>query len=123
VKWLEDNGVTKVRKHEMALTKRFIDGLEDIPGAYIYGTKDIDQKVAVVSCNFAGKDPKDVAAYLSEKHQVATRAGYHCSPLAHESIGTIPGPGTIRFGFGYFNTEDEIDLVLSHLKTMEAVGI
>ena len=123
VKWLEENGVAKVRKHEMALTQQFMEGLADIPGAHIYGTKDIDQKVAVVSTNFKGRDPKDVATYLSEKHEVATRAGYHCSPLAHETIGTIPGPGTLRFGFGYFNTAEEVDQVLGHLRAMETVGV
>ncbi|MFI4861258.1 MAG: aminotransferase class V-fold PLP-dependent enzyme [Phycisphaerales bacterium JB063] len=123
VKWLEENGVAKVRQHEMALTKRFIEGLDDVPGAHVYGVKDCEQKVAVVSCNFGERDPKQVAAYLSEQHEVATRAGYHCSPLAHESIGTLPGPGTIRFGFGYFNTEDEVDQVLSHLKAMQTAAV
>ena len=107
----------------MALTQRFIEGLTGIPGARVYGTTDCDQKVPVVSCNFGDRPPQQVSAYLSDQHQVATRAGYHCSPLAHETIGTLPGPGTIRFGFGYFNTEDEVDQVLEHLKQMDAAGV
>jgi len=127
VRWLAQTGVEKIRAHEMSLTKRFIDGLADVPDARIYGTTDIDKKVAVVSCNFGQRDPKAVAAYLSDNYEVATRAGFHCSPLAHETIGTLPGPpgqaGTIRFGFSYFNTENEVDQVLACLKELDSQAV
>ena len=36
------------------------------------------------------------------------RVGLHCAPTAHKTIGTFP-TGTVRFGMGYFTTEEEID--------------
>ena len=37
-----------------------------------------------------------------------TRCGLHCAPNAHRTLGTYP-QGTVRFSFGYWNTEEEID--------------
>ena len=44
-----------------------------------------------------------------------TRVGLHCAPLAHRTIGTYP-IGTVRFSFGYYNTEKEIEKALKALK-------
>jgi selenocysteine lyase/cysteine desulfurase len=43
------------------------------------------------------------------------RAGLHCAPLAHRTIGTYP-IGTVRFSFGFYNTEKEVDKALKALK-------
>ena len=51
----------------------------------------------------------------AEKHSVTTRAGYHCAPLSHETIGTLPGDGTVRFSFGIFNTTEEVAAVVKYL--------
>ena len=59
--------------------------------------------------------PQKISAWLSETHGVSTRAGYHCAPLSHETIGTIPGEGTVRFSFGFSNTVEEIDAVTGML--------
>jgi selenocysteine lyase/cysteine desulfurase len=39
------------------------------------------------------------------------RPGLHCAPSAHRTIGTF-SQGTVRFGFGYFNTVDEVNIAL-----------
>ena len=38
-----------------------------------------------------------------------TRAGLHCAPAAHRSLGTAPH-GTVRFSWGNDTTEAEIDI-------------
>ncbi len=47
---------------------------------------------------------EEVAAFLDE-HGICTRAGLHCSPLAHDSIGS---EGAVRVSFSIYNTEDEV---------------
>jgi cysteine sulfinate desulfinase/cysteine desulfurase-like protein len=46
--------------------------------------------------------------------------------LAHETIGTLPGEGTIRFSLGYHNTEEEVRLVAAlvadFVNVSESVG-
>jgi selenocysteine lyase/cysteine desulfurase len=53
-------------------------------------------------------DPAELAYQLDERYGIATRVGLHCAPSAHKTLGTWPG-GTVRFSFGVFNTESEID--------------
>lgn len=52
-------------------------------------------------------DCEDAAAILAE-NGIAIRAGLHCAPLAHESVGTLE-TGTVRISFGhdaaYWQTE------------------
>ena len=104
-----------MREHEQNLTQRFIDGVRELHGVTIYGTLDVSRKTAVVSFTMDGVTPAGIAKWLAEEHNVATRSGYHCAPLAHETIGSLPGEGTIRFSFGSFNTLDEVEQVLSLL--------
>ena len=44
----------------------------------------------------------------------AVRAGLHCAPMAHNTLGT-PEKGTIRVSLGYTNTEKECDRFLTAL--------
>ena len=71
--------------------------------------------IAVVSLTMEGVTPAGISQWLAEQHNVSTRSGYHCAPLAHETIGTLPGDGTIRFSFSFSNTMEEVELVLGYL--------
>lgn len=53
-----------------------------------------------------------MAHRLDTEFGIACRAGLHCAPWAHRSIGTLQ-TGVIRFSPGYFNTVDEITQALS----------
>ena len=118
VNWLAEIGVDAVRAHEQALTTRFLEGLASIEGIRVYGTRDVAQKTAVVSCTLEGVRPQEGAARLATEHDVASRPGYHCSPMSHETLGTLPGDGTLRFSFGYFNTNEEVDAVIGYVREM-----
>ncbi len=116
VKWIRKTGVDRIRAHEMTLAARFLAGLEGIPGVTVYGAKEPEARTGVVSLTLRGHAPKDLARRLSDERDIVTRAGFHCAPLAHETIGTLPGDGTLRFGVGYFNTESDIDAALDGLR-------
>ena len=115
LRWVKQAGMDSIHNHEQALVARFLNGLEQIDGVTVYGNPDPQQRVALVSLNLDGTSPQDVSDWLAENHNVATRAGYHCAPLPHETLGTLPGPGTIRFSFSFSNTEEEVDAVLGML--------
>ena len=59
------------------------------------------------------------ALRLEQEYGVQCRCGLHCAPLAHRALGTYP-QGTVRFAFGYGNTEDEVDRCLEALRAMTA---
>lgn len=109
VRWLTQAGLDAVRQHEQALAKSFIEGIRSQPGTRVYGTEKISDRTAAVSLNVDGCTPQELATWLANTHNVATRPGFHCAPLAHETIGTLPGEGTLRFSFGYFNTPEEVE--------------
>ncbi|MEM8677879.1 MAG: aminotransferase class V-fold PLP-dependent enzyme [Planctomycetota bacterium] len=112
VRWVHQAGLDNIRAHEEALATRFIEGLRQRDDVTIYGTTEMSRRSSVVSVTFEQISPQEMAVWLAENHQIATRPGYHCAPLAHETIGTLPGDGTLRFSFGYFNTLDEVDQLL-----------
>jgi selenocysteine lyase/cysteine desulfurase len=48
---------------------------------------------------------------LDEVYDIQVRAGLHCAPQAHRSLGTLD-QGTVRFSIGHFNTVEQIDAAL-----------
>jgi selenocysteine lyase/cysteine desulfurase len=63
-----------------------------------------------------GKDSAEVAFNLDRDFDIAVRAGFHCTPLAHETAGTIHS-GAVRASVGYATKEEEVD------RFIEAVAI
>jgi cysteine desulfurase family protein len=111
VRWVLDQGVPAIRRHEVELTRRLIEGLNSIPGVTVYGGLDAGQQMATVSFNIAGLLPSDVGLRLDEECEIMCRVGLHCAPAAHETLGTFR-QGTVRFGLGALNTAAEVDTAL-----------
>src|SRR5690606_24385195 len=121
VRWLMETGIDRILAHEQALTRRFMDGLQSRGDVHVYGGRDPARRVGVASVRFIGRDPGEVGGWLAERG-VVTRTGFHCAPLAHQTIGSHPYGGTVRFSFGWSNTADEVDRVLDLLAELyEAV--
>jgi cysteine desulfurase/selenocysteine lyase len=115
--WIIARGIGAIRAREETLTGRFLDGLKDISGVTLYGPGDPSRQTALVSFNITGLMPSEVAQELDERFAILSRPGLHCAPAAHRTIGTFP-QGTVRFGFGYFNTEEEIDAALAAIRKL-----
>jgi cysteine desulfurase family protein len=101
-------GPDRIRQREEVLTQRLLDRLSRLDGVTLYGPPAGTSRIPVVSFNLAGLTPSDVALLLEEKFGILSRPGLHCSPAAHRTIGTFP-QGTIRFSFGFFTTEADVD--------------
>lgn len=119
VRYLLDVGVEAVAAHEAALVSRFLAGTRHIPGVAVYGPADVAQRCGVVSFNVAGLASSDVSMLLDRDYDVMCRAGLHCAPGAHRTIGTFP-TGTVRFGFSYANTTDEVDHAVAAIEDIAA---
>ena len=113
VSFIKAVGLHKIREHEKKLTQMFLEGLKGINGVTVYGHK--EPSTAVVSMNLDNTSSSELAFILDDEFDICTRAGLHCAPLAHKTIGTLES-AAVRFSFGYFNTEDEIS------KCIEAIG-
>ncbi len=117
IRWVLKQGVEAVRAHEVALTRRLIDGLRAIPGVTVYGTLDPTRQTATASFNIAGMEPSEAGLRLDEEFGILCRVGLHCAPAAHRTIGTFP-TGTVRFGLGAFNTVEEVDRALEAVERL-----
>jgi cysteine desulfurase family protein len=100
-------GIENIRSVEEKLTNMFLKGMEAMDGVALYGLKAPSPRAPIVSFNIRGIDPATAALALDERFGILARPGLHCAPAAHRTIGSFPA-GTIRFSFGYFNTEDQI---------------
>jgi len=107
-------GMKKIRDHELSLTKRFIDGAQSIPGLKIYGPRGQEGRAPVVSFLIEGRETAEIGGVLDKNYGVACRAGLHCAPEAHRTLGTVDQK-LVRFSFSYFNTPEEVDRSLSAL--------
>jgi selenocysteine lyase/cysteine desulfurase len=72
--------------------------------------------VGVVSVAIEDYEPQVLAAILEENFAIQTRAGLHCAPGAHQSIGTLETGGTVRFSTGPFTTTADIDAASAALR-------
>ncbi|MGI6603597.1 MAG: aminotransferase class V-fold PLP-dependent enzyme [bacterium] len=119
VEFVLEQGLARIRVHESNLTRLFIAGLREISGLRFYGPDEDRERVPTVSVTLPGLDLGEVAYRLDAEYGIMVRSGLHCSPLAHRTIGTFP-EGTLRFSFGYFNTEVDVHAALQALERFAA---
>ena len=107
IEFVREMGLSAVYQHEYALLKQAEQALRDIPGITIYGPADPSGRCSVLSFTAAGVDSALLAAELDHGFDIAVRAGLHCAPLAHRTLGTLPG-GTVRLSPGWSTTSEDI---------------
>ena len=107
-------GVEAIAAHERALADRFLAGVREIPGIALYGAFDQPMRSAIVSLNVGDIDSAEISDALMQGWGIATRPGAHCAPLMHRALGT-ERQGVVRFSFGYFNTDEEVDTAIDAL--------
>lgn len=84
------------------------ESLRKIPGVRVFGAAAV-QNVGIVSFTVNGMDSQDVAAVLDQSFQIRCRAGLHCAPLVHRTLGTIPAGGTVRLSPGPFTVQADVE--------------
>ena len=110
----------KIRKHELHLTAEFLkmlDPLEKEGKLKIIGKKDTEMRTGVVSIQTLTRELSDTAFQLDTCYGIMTRVGLHCAPSAHKTMGTYP-TGTIRFSFGFANTDQEVKIAADALREL-----
>lgn len=110
-------GVEAIAAHERSLADRFLAGVREIPGIALYGAFDQPVRSAIVSLNVGDIDSAEISDALMQGWGIATRPGAHCAPLMHRALGT-ERQGVVRFSFGYFNTDEEVDTAIDALRDL-----
>ena len=115
IRYINDTGVETIRENELEIIKYMIEGLSSIKHVKLYGCKSAEDITGVFAFNVADLEPSRVAHILDAEHGIMVRAGLHCAPLAHETIGTV-NTGTVRASIGHVTTKDEIDYFIKALE-------
>lgn len=117
IKFLNREGIDNIHNKEKELTKYALQRLETVKDIEIYGPKDCEKILSVISFNIKNKRPEDISTILDQKYDIMLRAGLHCAPTAHSVINT-KDRGSLRIGIGYFNTKDNIDKLVEALNNL-----
>ena len=115
--FIRREGFERIQGHGFVLAQRFCDKVSALRGVTVIGPRDRKRALPTVSLTVRDIDHGIVARRLSDDYGVCARMGLHCAPNAHRALGTFPR-GTIRFSFGFFNTEENVDLIADALKTI-----
>ncbi|MCM4167900.1 Cysteine desulfurase SufS [Arenibacter antarcticus] len=108
-------GFNAIAQYEHELLEYATAQLLTIEGLKIYGTS--TDKTAVVSFNIEGMHPYDIGSIL-DKLGVAVRTGHHC---AQPIMDFYKIPGTVRASFSFYNTKEEIDILVAGVKRAKAM--
>lgn len=117
VEYIQTADIGNIHAHEMALVKRFYEGVTKIGGYTVYGDFSSFDRAPIVTLNLRDVSSSELGDALFDEYEIATRAGAHCAPRMHRALGT-EAQGAVRFSFGYFNTFDEVDAALAALKEL-----
>lgn len=101
----------EIRATEKDLTRRLHEGLAAVPGMRVLGPPPGVPRVPVLSVVHELRSPDELAFALDRRYGIAVRAGLHCVPWAHETVGTLE-TGALRFGLGWGLTQDDVDFAL-----------
>ena len=108
--YLQQFSWDEIHQHEMELLHYATDRLREIKGLKIIG--EAKHKASVISFVIDGVHAYDLGV-LMDKMGVAVRTGHHCTQPLMTRFGIS---GTVRASFAFYNTKEEIDLLIKAVK-------
>lgn len=107
VGYLQETGISEIRRKEQELMWEFYEKVCEIPGVTVYGDFSSKERCAIVTLNIRDYDSSEVSDALYTEYGISTRPGGHCAPLMHQALGTVE-QGAVRFSFSHFNTMEDV---------------
>ncbi len=93
----------------------FIDAVAALPGVTVLRSADRERQGNLFSFRHERLDPATIATSLGGRFGIDVRAGLHCAPLAHQTLGTFPA-GTVRLAPSRLHTQADFEYVLRALR-------
>jgi cysteine desulfurase family protein (TIGR01976 family) len=109
-----------IQSHERELSLRMLRGLGEIPGSSLYGTGDparVSERCPTFAVRIEGHHPAELAKRLGERGIFTWDGNYYALNLT-ERLRVEQDGGFLRIGFVHYNTEEEVDRVLSELASI-----
>ena len=106
IDYVETLGLEQIAAYESELLQYGTERLSSIEGLKIIGTA--DRKGSVISFVMEGVHPHDIGTIL-DAEGIAIRTGHHCAQPLMDRFGV---PATARASFAFYNTKEEIDVLV-----------
>lgn len=117
IDYLRQMDLRVVAAYEKDLLEYATAQLSQIPRVRIIGTA--AEKASVLSFTIDGIHPHDVGTIL-DLEGIAIRTGHHCAQPVMQRFGI---PATARASFAFYNTKDEVDILVKGIqKVLEVLG-
>ncbi len=113
VDYLTKIDMEKIEAYEKLLVKRMYNGLTSLSDVEVYGPEP-ERRIGIIPFNVGDLNPHDVALALDVSANIMVRSGHHCAQPLSKSV--ISKPGTARASCYFYNTLNEIDLLVSAVK-------
>ncbi len=114
IKYVSNIGIDAISKYEKELRKYLIDELNKLDFVTIYNK---NNEAAIVAINVDNIFSQDLAIYL-DKYNICVRAGNHCAKLTKDVFDVA---NTVRISLSFYNTKEEIDLLINVLKNYKNI--
>lgn len=119
VRYILNESVETIHTKEWRLTQLMMEQLSMISGIQLLGPSIGQPRTGIVAFNLEGAEASELSFILDQHYGIAVRAGYHCTPLAHASVGTLE-KGAVRASVGCFTTEEEAQALVDAMKEISA---
>jgi cysteine desulfurase family protein (TIGR01976 family) len=106
-----------IQAHERKLSLRMLRELAEIPGLRLYGIGDparVESRCPTFAVRIPGRTPHELATRLGERGMFTWDGNYYALNLT-ERLGVERDGGFLRIGFVHYNTEEEVDRLISAL--------
>ncbi len=110
IDYVNSIGLENIKEYEKELLHYATEKLSAISGLKIIGNA--KEKASVISFVIEGLHPLDIGTIL-DKLGIAVRTGHHCTQPLMEFYCI---PGTVRASFAFYNTKEEIDLLIAGIE-------
>lgn len=110
-----EGGMDAIGGHEVALGRRFLEGIADMSHVRLYGVPDMGpDRVATFAVAVEGRHPDEVAAGMAGRG-IYVWSGHYYAVNAMERLDLLDDGGLVRIGFVHYNTVGEVDRALEAL--------
>ncbi len=94
---------------------RALDEVAALPDIHLHRALETENQGYLFSLTHKSLSPSELAYRLHHHFGIITRAGLHCAPLAHGTLGTLQGGGTLRISASPYQTADDLEYLLKAL--------
>lgn len=117
IDYINYHGRENIYNHELSLCRYLYNELDNINKVSLYTPyPEYGKTMPIISFNISDY-PSEKTASLFAAKGICTRAGYHCTPLAHKHFGTFD-TGTVRLSLGVFNVKKECTSFIDVVKKL-----